>query len=155
VEVVKPYVKWAYEPLRAQDVPTAIARGYYIASQPPHGPVFISIPMDDRNQPCMPVAARRVSTTVDADCSQLGEVVQAIRSSSNLAFVAGPQIETDNAWCDVLALAEHVSADVYQDPIAARWTFPRTHPLYRGGLIPARRPLVDQLAPYDTVLVLG
>src|SRR5215470_10424460 len=30
VEVVKPYVKWACEPLRAQDVPTAIARGYYM-----------------------------------------------------------------------------------------------------------------------------
>jgi len=124
VEVVKAYAKWACEPLRAQDVATAIARGYYMASQPPQGPVFISIPMDDWNQPCMPVAARRVSTTVDPDCGQLGEVVRAIRSSSNLAFVVGPQIETDNAWSDVLALAEHLSADVYQDPIAPRWTFP-------------------------------
>ena len=26
VETVKPYVKWAYEPLRAEDVPAAIAR---------------------------------------------------------------------------------------------------------------------------------
>jgi benzoylformate decarboxylase len=28
VDVVKPYVKWACEPLCAQDVPAAIARGY-------------------------------------------------------------------------------------------------------------------------------
>jgi len=47
VEVVKPYVKWACEPLRAEDVPATIARGYHIAMQPPMGPVFISIPMDD------------------------------------------------------------------------------------------------------------
>ena len=31
VEVVKPYVKWACEPLRAEDVPAAIARGYHLA----------------------------------------------------------------------------------------------------------------------------
>src|SRR5277367_4481051 len=28
VDVVKPYVKWACEPARAEDVPAAIARGY-------------------------------------------------------------------------------------------------------------------------------
>src|SRR5580700_11433583 len=51
-DVVKPYVKWAYEPLCAQDVPAAIARGYYLATQPPMGPVFISIPMDDWTHEC-------------------------------------------------------------------------------------------------------
>src|SRR6267143_2238676 len=40
VETVKPYVKWACEPLRAEDVPSAIAQGYYLAMQPPMGPVF-------------------------------------------------------------------------------------------------------------------
>ena len=54
-EVVKPYVKWSCEPLRAEDVPAAIARGYYLAMQPPRGPVFISVPMDDWNKPCEPL----------------------------------------------------------------------------------------------------
>src|ERR1700691_2354999 len=39
VEVVKPYVKWACEPLRPEDVPAAIARGYHLAIKPPPGPV--------------------------------------------------------------------------------------------------------------------
>src|SRR5215831_12331906 len=34
-EVVKPYVKWAYEPLRAEDVPATIARASYLAMQAP------------------------------------------------------------------------------------------------------------------------
>src|ERR671916_2859217 len=42
-----PLVKWSYEPPRAADVPHAIARGTYLASLPPRGPVFVSIPMDD------------------------------------------------------------------------------------------------------------
>jgi hypothetical protein len=33
-ELPKPYVKWSIEPARAQDVPAAIARAYYLAMQP-------------------------------------------------------------------------------------------------------------------------
>src|SRR6476659_3460345 len=45
--VVHPYVKWAFEPPRAEDVPAAIAQGIHRASLPPKGPAFVSIPMDD------------------------------------------------------------------------------------------------------------
>jgi benzoylformate decarboxylase len=155
VEVVKPYVKWAYEPLRAEDVPAAIARGYYLAMQPPMGPVFLSIPMDDWNHECQPVAVREVTQTVLPDPAAMDEVVRALDSSRNTAIVAGSQIEEDRGWHEVVALAEHLNADVYQPPIPPRWTFPRTHRLFRGGLLPAQQPLADQLAGYDTVVVLG
>src|SRR5258707_8855653 len=48
----KPYVKWSCEPARAQDVPAAIARAYYMAMQAPRGPTFVSIPVDDSDRPC-------------------------------------------------------------------------------------------------------
>ncbi|MGH9691614.1 MAG: benzoylformate decarboxylase [Candidatus Acidiferrales bacterium] len=155
VETVKPYVKWAYEPFRAEDVPAAIARGYYLAMQPPMGPVFISIPMDDWNKPCEPLAVRRFSRTVQPDPAALDEVVEAIQCSRNLAIISGSQIEEDGAWEEVIALAEHLNADVYDEPIAPRWAFPRTHPLLRGALLPAQMPLSEQLSNYDTVVVLG
>ena len=155
VEVVKPYVKWACEPVRAEDVPAAIARGYYLAMQPPMGPVFISIPMDDWNHECPTVAVREMSQTVLADPAALDAVVHALNASRNPVLVAGAQIEEDEGWQEVLALAEHLKADVYQEPIASRWTFPRRHPLFQGGLLPAQRPLAEQLAAYDTVVVLG
>src|SRR5919112_2043213 len=47
VQMPHPLVKWSYEPPRAQDVPHALARGTYLASLPPRGPVFVSVPMDD------------------------------------------------------------------------------------------------------------
>ncbi len=155
VEVVKPYVKWACEPLRPEDVPAAIARGYHLAMQPPRGPVFISIPMDDWNKPCEPLAARKVSQSVWADPAALDEVVHAIDASKKLALVTGAQIEEDRAGSEVIALAERLNADVYAEPIASRWAFPRSHRLFRGGLLPAQKPLADQLAGYDTVVVLG
>jgi benzoylformate decarboxylase len=155
VDVVKPYVKWACEPLRAEDVPPAIARGYHLAMQPPMGPVFISIPMDDWTHLCQPVACREVSQTVMPDPVGLDTVVRALDSSPNPAIVVGAQIEEDRGWHEVIALAEHLNADVYQEPIPSRWTFPRTHPLFKGGLLPAQQPLANQLAAYETIVVLG
>src|SRR4030095_4058884 len=60
-ELPKPYVKWSCEPARAEDVPLAIARGYYVAMQPPRGPVLVSVPADDWARRCEPVAPRVVS----------------------------------------------------------------------------------------------
>jgi benzoylformate decarboxylase len=155
VETVKPYVKWAFEPVRAEDVPDAIERGHHLAMQPPRGPVFISIPMDDWLHECSPVMPRKVSGTVVTERGVLDEVVRALDASRNPALVAGSQIEEDDGWHEILALAEHINADVYQDPIPARWTFPRSHRLFRGGLLPAQQPLADQLAKHDVVVVLG
>jgi benzoylformate decarboxylase len=155
VETVRPYVKWAYEPVRAEDVPAAIVQGYHLAVQPPMGPVFLSIPMDDWTHECRPVEVREVHRTVLADPAAIDEVVRALDSSGNPAIVTGSQIEEDGGWHETVALAEHLNAHVYQQPIAPRWTFPRTHRLFRGGLLPARQPLADQLADYDVVVVLG
>jgi benzoylformate decarboxylase len=155
VETVKPYVKWAHEPLRAEDVPAAIARGYYLATQPPMGPVFLSIPMDDWMHSSPAVEIRSVSRTVSPDPVALAEISAVLNASRNPVIVAGSQIEEDQGWHDTIALAEHLDADVYQQPIPPRWTFPRRHPLFRGGLLPAQQPLAEQLGGYNVVLVLG
>jgi benzoylformate decarboxylase len=155
VEVVRPYVKWAHEPLCATDVPSAIAQGYYIASQPPQGPILISIPMDDWNHACPPLKARKVTGTASPNPEAMDELVRALNASRSPALVVGAQIEEDGAWDETIALAEHLDAEVYQEPIPSRWVFPRSHRLFRGSLPPAQRPLSDLLANYDVVVVLG
>jgi benzoylformate decarboxylase len=170
VETVRPYVKWAHEPVRAEDVPAAIARASYLAMLPPRGPVYLSIPMDDWTHPASPLQVRKVSDKVLADPVMLDEVVRALDASKNPALITGWQLEEDDChpsepkpgspgtpsgWHAMLELAEHLNADVYQDPIPSRWTFPRSHRLFRGGLLPAQQPLVDQLAEHDVVVVFG
>ena len=117
--------------------------------------MFISIPMDDWTHECKPICSRKTSQTSWADPTALDEVVRALDCSRNPGLVAGSQIEEDGGWHAMLALAEHLNADVYQDPIPSRWTFPRGHRLFRGGLLPAQQPLADQLAKHDVVVVLG
>jgi benzoylformate decarboxylase len=48
----QPWVKWSYEPARAQDVPAALLRAYATAIQAPAGPVYLSLPMDDMDREC-------------------------------------------------------------------------------------------------------
>ena len=43
----KPWVKWAYQPVCAEDVPAALVRAIATATMPPAGPVYLSIPLDD------------------------------------------------------------------------------------------------------------
>src|ERR1700760_19029 len=46
-ELPRPTVKFSAEPPRPADVPAVLARAIHAATTPPHGPVFVSIPMDD------------------------------------------------------------------------------------------------------------
>ena len=51
-EFPRPFVKWAIEPARAEDVPLALVRAFVTAMTPPMGPCFVSIPVDDWEREC-------------------------------------------------------------------------------------------------------
>ncbi|MEO9131944.1 MAG: thiamine pyrophosphate-binding protein, partial [Sphingomonas sp.] len=91
-EFPRPYVKWAIEPARAEDVPAAIARAYYIAMEPPCGPTFVSIPVDDWDVPCAPLAARKLISRNPGDREALAAVAQALAGAQRPAFVLGAGI---------------------------------------------------------------
>ena len=154
-ELPRPYVKWSCEPARAEDVPAAIARACYTAMQAPRGPTFVSVPVDDWERHCLPVAARTVSTVVSADPSLLARAAAALQAARRPVFVAGASVARDGAWEELIALAERHAAPVWVAPRSARNSFPERHPLFAGFLPPDRQALVAKLAGADLVLVLG
>src|ERR1700734_3173092 len=75
----KPWVKWAYQPARAQDVPGAFMRAYATAIQPPAGPVFLSLPLDDWAVPADgPAVVRSASARIGPDPARVRLVADAI-----------------------------------------------------------------------------
>ena len=154
-ELPRPYVKWSCEPARAEDVPAAIARAYYLAMQPPRGPVFVSIPADDWDRPCEPIEARAVSSEIRPEPRVLAAIGDALDSSMRPAFVVGAAVDRDGAWDEVVALAERHNAAVWVAPMSGRCSFPEDHPLFAGFLPPMREKLVQLLAGYDLVFALG
>jgi benzoylformate decarboxylase len=151
----KPYVKWSCEPARAQDVPAAIARAYYVAMQRPCGPTFVSIPADDWDAAAEPVAPRAVSFEFAPDPAALEQVADALNASERPALVVGAAVDQDSAWDAAVALAERVQAAVWVSPKASRSSFPEDHPLFAGFLPPVRQLVREKLADHDVVVVLG
>jgi benzoylformate decarboxylase len=154
-ELPKPYVKWSCEPARPEDVPLAIARAYYIAMQPPRGPVLVSIPADDWEKPCAAVLARVVSTEIRPEPRVLDAIGDALDASLRPAFVVGAAVDRDGAWNDVVRLAERHNAAVWVAPMSGRCSFPENHPLFAGFLPPMREKIVHLLAGHDVIFALG
>lgn len=154
-ELPRPYVKWAIEPARAEDVPLALMRAYQVAMQAPQGPVFISIPADDWEKPCDWVPMRRVSQVSAPDPAMLQQLAQTLARSQRPVIVVGAGVDRDAAVDMVTALAERHQAPVYTAPMSARCGFPEHHPLFAGFLPPMRERIVETLAGHDLILVLG
>lgn len=154
-QLPKPYIKWSMEPARAADVPAAIARAYYVAMQPPRGPTFVSIPVDDWDRSCEPVAARVVSSLVTGDPQLLNAAATALAQAVQPVIVVGASVARDDAWTETIALAERHDAAVWAAPMASRSGFPERHRLFAGFLPADRIAIVKCLKGADLVLVLG
>lgn len=154
-ELPRPYVKWAIEPARAEDVPLALLRAYQIAMQAPCGPVFISIPADDWDRTTDWVPARKVSRSTAPDPAMLAQLAQVLDACRRPAFVVGAGVDRDGAVDAVVALAERHRAAVFTAPMSARCGFPEQHPLFAGFLPAMRERIVEALAGHDLIVVLG
>src|SRR5918999_1723605 len=162
VQMPHPLVKWSYEPPRAEDVPHALARGIHLASLPPRGPVFVSLPMDDWEAEVdegemRHTIKRRVGGRAGADPEMVRALAERLDAATSPAFVAGPDIDASGAWEAAVALAERQRLPVFASPApgGGRLGFPESHPNFRGVLPPAIGPLAQTLEGHDLILVAG
>ena len=154
-EFPRPYVKWACQPARAEDVPIALAQGYAMAMQHPRGPVFLSVPSDDWAAITTPVIPRKLSWEFGPDQALLSELAAAIDASQRPCFVYGPSIDREGAFELGVALAERANAPVWDAPTSSRGNFPETHRLFAGFLPAIPDKLSENLQPYDLIVVIG
>ncbi|MET0720145.1 MAG: benzoylformate decarboxylase, partial [Tardiphaga sp.] len=154
-EFPQPYVKFSVEPARPEDVPAAIARAYYVAMQPPCGPTFVSVPVDDWARPAQPVEGRQVSRELGPDPAAMKALVSALSESKRPAFVVGPGVDRAEAVDLMVKVAEKAKAAVWVSPFSARCSFPERHPQFAGFLHAAPGQLSDALRGHDLVVVIG
>jgi len=151
-----PWVKWAYQPARAEDVPAAFMRAYAVALQPPAGPVFLSIPLDDWEKPALgPAVVRTVSHRVSPDTERLHSFADRINRAQRPLLVFGPEVDRCGAWEAGVLFAEKVGAPVYGSPLPDRVSFPENHRLYQGQLPMTIAGVTEVLRGHDLVVVIG
>ena len=152
----EPWVKWSYQPARAEDVPAALVRAIAMASMPPAGPVFLSIPLDDWVVEVDAVPTlRKVSTRIAPDPDQLSSYTAQILSARKMALVLGEEVDKSLGWAAAVKLAELLDVPVFIAPLSERAIFPEDHPLFQGSLPIARGALSTALEGYDLALVVG
>lgn len=154
-EFPRPYVKYSVEPARAEDVPAAIARAYYTAMQPPCGPTFVSIPIDDWTHATSPVEARKVSREIGPEPDAMQVLAKALASAKHPALVVGPGVDRSGAVELMVRVAEKAKAAVWVSPFSARCSFPERHPQFAGFLHASPAQLSDALREHDLVVVIG
>src|SRR4029079_18519083 len=157
-----PFVKWSYEPPRAADVPAALGRATHLASLPPRGPVFVSVPMDDWGAEVDDADARQainrsVVGRMAPDPEAIRSLAERLEAATSPALIAGPDVDASGAWDVAVTLAERQRLPVWATPApgGGRLGFPEGHPNFRGTLPPAIGPLGELLAAHDLVLAVG
>ena len=146
-EFPRPYVKFALEPARAEDVPLALARAFAIALTPPMGPVFVSIPVDDWERICEMPALPDLSLTTLAHPAGLARIAAMLNRAKNPALVIGTGVANAGGWDAAIALAEHGGLSVWAAPYAAREMFPGRSPPVRRFPQCLARPDPDRAGP--------
>ena len=154
-EFPKPYVKFSVEPARAEDVPAAIARAYYIAMTEPKGPVFVSVPVDDWDKATDVLEPRQVVSRRAPDPQAMQTVGEALDRAKSPVIVVGSDVDRSGGFQAIVELAERLQAPVWVAPRTYRCGFPETHPLFAGFLAPLKVAVSGKLKGHDLVLVVG
>jgi benzoylformate decarboxylase len=157
VEVARPFVKWAVEVTRAEDLPLVLRRAAKVALAPPAGPVFVSLPGDVLADEAEMELGR--PTRVDFRVRPSDEVLEALGArllaARRPAILAGRELGERGAWTEAAELAELLGAAVFGETVPYCGSFPSEHPAYLGALPRNQRAVRDALAPFDLLVCLG
>jgi benzoylformate decarboxylase len=152
------YPVWVDQPVRAEDVPGAIARAHHEAVTG-RGPALVIVPMDDWAAEAAPpaerAAPRHVVRSAGADGETVAELAALVAGARSPALVVGSDADDPVAWEALRTLADRLGCPVWQESFGARAGFPHDHPLFAGHLPADRTRLRATLAPHDVVLVVG
>lgn len=157
VRMAEPLVKWAVEVTRLEDLPRIVRRAAKIATTPPTGPVFISLPGDILNSEVGLELGRstRVDTRIRPSDEALQAIVQRLLKAERPVIVVGDEVVKSDALRDAADFATALGAPVYQQSAPYGSHFLSEHPCYMGSLSRTQTQVRDLLAPYDLLVVLG
>ncbi len=137
VGITQPISKWNLQIRRAQDIPEAIARAFYIANTGRPGPVVLDIAKDaqtgtfewDHYRRCNFI--RSYIPYPEVSDTELHVAASLINSSERPLIISGQGVMIAGAEKELTALAEKADLPVASTLLGLS-TMPSDHPLYKG-----------------------
>ncbi|KJC45126.1 benzoylformate decarboxylase [Bradyrhizobium sp. LTSP885] len=157
VQMATPLVKWAVEVTRLEDLPRIVRRAAKIATTPPTGPVFISLPGDILNAEAGIELGRstRVDTRVRPSDESLKALAARILKAERPVIVVGDEIVKSDALREAADLAETLGCPAWQSSTPYGSHFLSESPCFMGAIARLQKVARDVLAPYDLLIALG
>ena len=157
VRIAEPLVKWAVEVTRLEDLPRILRRAAKVATTPPTGPVFISLPGDILNSETGIDLGRstRVDTRVKPSDEALQALVGRILRAERPVIIAGDEVVKSDALDEAALLSMTLGCPAYQQSIPYGAHFLSESPCFMGVVSRVQKQTRDMLAAYDLMIVLG
>ena len=156
--VARQYTKWAWEVHHASEVATAMARAFKIATAPPTGPVFLSLPvnaMEERADIELPAVTYLSGARLRGDSKRIEEAADILAAAQSPAIIAGDGCARSGAVRGVVKLAEAAAARVHSEPLNSLMDFPTDHALYAGPLFANAKQTRGLLEGVDVIVAIG
>lgn len=132
VELTRQFTKWSHEVHRADRIAEILNRAFKVASTPPKGPVYLSLPSNLLAEPVTeknPAADRfRIVPRMAGDPEALKEAARLLAQAKRPLIIAGSGVATAGGTEELIKLAEMVVAPVVMEPRYSFLSFPTSHP---------------------------
>ncbi|MGY4408397.1 benzoylformate decarboxylase [Bradyrhizobium sp. LB7.1] len=157
VPMAQPLVKWAVEVNRLEDLPRIVHRAAKVATTPPTGPVFISLPGDILNSEAGIdlASSTRIDTRVRPSDEALEALADRILKAERPVLLCGDELVKCDALEEAAQLSEILGCPAFQSSVPFGAHFLSGRPCFMGALSRDQRRVRDTLAHYDTMIVLG
>ncbi len=157
VRLAEPVTKWAAQAEDAAEVPVLLRRAFKTATEPPRGPVFVSVPanvMDEEAE--MEIApSNRIERRTRPEAHVSERLARLFAEAQSPVIIAGDGVSMSGGQAELVQLAEATGSRVFTS-FAAELPFPSKHPLYSGLLaVVSASMLRGQLGMADLVVVIG
>jgi benzoylformate decarboxylase len=155
--LARPFVKWAAEVHRVEDLPLYVHRAVKTALAPPTGPVFLSLPGDmlKNDADIDLLEPTRVAPRMRGDAEGVAAAAALLAKAERPVIIAGDAVMQSRAHAELAALAEALGAPVYCEFVPNTASFPSSHPLYRGSMTRSQQGVREVLDKHDLVFSAG
>lgn len=138
VGITQPITKWSYQIRRAEDVPWAVARAFYIARSGRPGPVVLDFAKNAQvdKMEYAPVTVdyiRSYQPVPDMDMEAIREAADLINAAERPLVLVGQGVELGNAQAELRAFIEKAELPAGRTLLGLS-ALPTDHPLNKGML---------------------
>jgi benzoylformate decarboxylase len=155
--VARPFVKWATDVRRLEDLPRLVRRAAKTALAHPSGPVFLALPVDVLNavRDLDLGAATRVAPRTIGDRQAVERAARLLAEAERPLIIAGDAVAQSDALAELAELAELIGCPVALEGVSSTCSFPFTHPLFAGPMPRLGQDVYALLMRHDLVFSVG